>query len=112
MAIRWEWNDKIGTATHEEGYTLNLYRGNAFIIAIYEQEEDGKRFYTLHWFAASKEHMKNMLGLNKGYDNCFSDFGVKELRLNTKYKETADFVQMLAKAKVEIKIELYKGESK
>lgn len=112
MALTWEWNDKMGTAKHVEGYTLNLYRGNAFIIALYEWEKDGKERYQLHWFAASKDHMKNMLGLNKDYDNCFKDFGIEEIRLDVNYKETADLVQMFAKAKLEIKIELYKGENK
>lgn len=112
MALIWQWNDQMGTAKHVEGYTLNLYRGNAFVIALYEwEEEKGDKFYNLHWFAAGEDHMKNMLGLNKGYTNCFKDFGIEEIRLDVNYKETAKLVQMFAKAKLEIKIELYKGEN-
>ena len=112
MALRWEWSDKMGKCKYKNGYESNLYRGNAYVISIYHYEENGEPYYQLNWFAASKDHMKNMLGLNKGFDNCFKDFGVEEIRLDVNYKETAELVQMFAKAKLEIKIELYKGESK
>lgn len=112
MALNWQWNDKMGTAKHVEGYTLNLYKGNAFVIAIYEWQDGEKDLYNIHWFAVSEDHMKNMLGLNKGYDNCFKDFEIEEIRLDVNYKETAKLVQMFAKAKLEIKIELYEGRTK
>lgn len=103
MSLNWQWSDKMGECTHSNGLKTNLYRGNAFTIALYEKDNT----YSLSWFAADEAHMKNMLGLTKGYDNCFIDFGITEMRLNTKYKETAKLVQMLAKSRTPITVTLY-----
>lgn len=108
MALNWDWDKKMGTCTMD-GTELSLYRGNAFCIALKEYENDT---YSLMWFAADKNHMKNMLGLSKGFTNIVEDWGITELRLNTEYKETAEMITLLAKAKMEITIKLYKEESK
>ena len=63
MSLNWEWKDKMGTCTYEDGTKCNLYRGNAFTIAVYEDEKENT--YQMVWFAADEAHMKNMLGLNK-----------------------------------------------
>ena len=105
MSLNWEWNDKMGTCTYENGIKNNLYRGNAFTIAVYENEED--ETYQLVWFAADENHMKNMLGLTKGYENVIEKWGIKELELNTEYKETVKIVNLMAKAKMKITIKLY-----
>lgn len=112
MAIRWDWNDKMGEVIYTHGRKNDLFRGNAFCISVYTNTVNKERYYQLAWFAADEQHLKNMLGLNtkEGFEECFSHFEIETLRLNTKYKETAKFVQLLAKAKVNIKIELYKGE--
>lgn len=104
MALNWDWNDKMGICTYENGHTSQLYRGNAFIIAINEYEDEA---YTLAWFASDANHMKNMLGLTKEYDNIFTDYGIVSFSLDTRYKETAQLIQMLAKARMKISIELY-----
>lgn len=104
MALHWQWNEKMGECTYENGHKSNLYRGNAFIIATNEFEDDT---YNLAWFAVDETHMKNMLGLTKGYDNIFKDWGITEIKLDTRYKETAKFIQMIAKSKTAIRIELY-----
>lgn len=104
MALNWQWNDKMGECIYENGHKSNLYRGNAFIIATNEFEDNT---YNLAWFAADETHMKNMLGLTKGYDNIFKDWGITEIKLDTSYKETAKFIQMIARSKTPIKIELY-----
>lgn len=107
MSINWQWNDKMGTCTYTNGYKSNLYRGNAFVIAVNEwTDESGKELYSLAWFAADEQHMKNMLGLTKGYDECWSSFGICELELNVNYKETAKLVALLAKAKIEVAVKL------
>lgn len=104
MALNWQWNDKMGECTYENGHKTNLYKGNALTIAIHEHEDNT---YTLAWFACDTDHLKNMLGITKGYDNVFKHFGIVELRLDTKYKETEKIIQLFAKAKMKIKIELY-----
>lgn len=80
MALNWNWNEKVGEATlvqKQKGgdgkrFTIDLYQGNAFLIAIYrfKTEEDEKEdtfHYTLHGFFCDKEHAKRCLGLAKGY---------------------------------------------
>ena len=103
MSLNWKWEDKMGTCTYENGQKNNLYRGNAFTIAVYEDSE----YYNLVWFAADENHMKNMLGLNKGYENIMKNWGITELELNTEYKETVKIVNLMAKAKMKITIKLY-----
>lgn len=103
MSLNWKREDKMGTCTYEDGTKCNLYRGNAFTIAIYENNE----YYNLAWFAADENHMKNMLGLNKGHSNIMKDWGIAELELNTEYKETIKIVNLMAKAKMKITIKLY-----
>lgn len=105
MSLNWQWSDKMGECVYNNGYKSNLYRGNALTIAINENDKDNT--YTLAWFAADEAHLKNMLGLTKGYDNVFKEFGIKTLRLNTEYKETQTIIKLLAKAKVPVTIELY-----
>lgn len=104
MALHWQWNDKMGVSVDKNGYIANLYRGNAFVIAVYENDDDT---YSLAWFAADEAHMKALLGLTKDHTNIFADWGITQLKLDTRYKETAKLVQMLAKSKTPIRIELY-----
>lgn len=108
MSLNWQWSEKMGKAILSNGKEVNLYRGNAFIIAINEWKQNGEELYSLAWFAVDKQHMKNMLGLTKEFkNNCFKDFNIKEIILDTKYKETAEFVKLLAQAKSEVTIRLY-----
>lgn len=109
MALRWDWNDKMGECVYEDGTTVNLYQGNGLMIAIHEHEDDT---YNLAWFFVDEAHAKNMLGLTKGYDNCMADAGIKTIRLNTNYKSVPKIVSLFAKAKMNIMIELYTEEEK
>lgn len=104
MGLSWDWTDKMGTCTYDNGWESTLYRGNAFCIAINHLPDE---MYNLAWFAVDEMHFKNLLGLTKGYDGCFKDFHITKLKLNTKYRETAKMVTHLAKAKAEVTIELY-----
>lgn len=106
MSLNWNWEDKIGECVYDNGQTSNIYRGNAFMIATTEYPDDT---YTLAWFAADKNHMKNLLGLTKGCTNVFMQFGIVEMSLSTKYPETAEMCAMLAKAKMNITIKLGEG---
>lgn len=107
MSLNWSWNNKVGECVYDNGHTCNLYEGNALIIAIEETDTT----YSLGWFAADLAHMKNMLGLTKGHDNCFEDFGVAKLRFNEKARNAEKLVSLFAKAKMPITVEFYKEVS-
>lgn len=111
MSLNWNWTDKMGELTDDRG-TYNLYQGNALFIAVCEFEQDGENLYNVQMFACDMEHLKNMLGLKKGYDNIIEDWGWKKIRLNTRYKSVPKIVESFAKAKLPIEIELYYEEEK
>lgn len=112
MSINWQWTDKMGTVTDERGYTSNLYRGNCFMIAVNEfKDERGVDVYSLAWFFADETHLKKCFGLTKGYEeNHPNDYHWQKFELNTEYKETAKFIQYLAKAKANVEIKLFNKE--
>ena len=112
MSINWNWNDKMGTVTDKRGYTANLYRGNCFMIAVNEFTEDGVDRYSLAWFFADEGHLKNCLGLTKGYGvNLLNDYHWASFKLNTRYKEVPKFINCLCKAKANVTIELFHEEA-
>ena len=112
MALNWDWNKKIGTIdifNYDEVRTYQLYQGNAFLIMLWEYEEDGKEMWQMHNFFIDKEHAKNCLGLTKDYDNMFNTeyYKLKKITLNKgKYRYTKDLLDMLIKAFDEISIEI------
>lgn len=63
MALRWDFKtDKLGwidipESETETKATVNLYDGNALMIAVYETE----KHYYMHSFFADEEHAKNCL---------------------------------------------------
>ena len=101
MSINWNWKDKIGTATDRNGNTVNIYRGNCFMIGIYEyKDKEGNDLYNLAWFFADENHMKNSFGLNKGYEKETIDkYNFESFSLNTEYKEVWKFAKAVAQAK-------------
>lgn len=107
MALTWDWKDKMGEVIDKNGTKANLYQGNALIIAIYEHQDNT---YDLAWFFIDEAHMKNMLGLTKGYNNCMEKSGIKKLKLDTRYKSIPKIVSAFAKAKMKIEIKLYVGK--
>lgn len=55
-------------------FTYTLYKGNAFLIALYEyKDEDGTDMYQMSWFLLDKDHAKRCLGLEKDTSNMFSE---------------------------------------
>ena len=119
MALHWQWKDKIGEMTLQQGkreWTINLYEGNAYLIMIHEFEEDGTEKYNVIGFFLDKQHMRNCLGLNKknGYgDNIYGEAGNRatKFRINKKaYRHTKELVTALVEAFDEITIELYAEE--
>ena len=112
----WNWKEPCGEATIDcrDGHTatLNLYRGNAYLIWIDEHEDHGEVISFFH----DKQHMKNMLGLNKkeGHDyNHFNKswFRVTKLRLNkARHPRAYEIAEAFAKAFDDITIEIYKED--
>lgn len=113
MALNWSWSEKCGEAVFEQRgkeFTVNLYQGNAYLIFIYEYEEDGNNMYNLFTFWADKVHAKRCLGLEKGYENLYSDERdkLKKIRINkSKFSKTSEMVGLLAKAFDDLVIEIY-----
>ena len=111
--LNWNWDKKVGTITifnYDKEVKYSLYQGNAFLIMLYEYEEDGKELWTMHNFFVDKEHAKNCFGLTKGYDdNIFNRklYQIRKIRINkAKYRYTKDLVDMLIKAFDNISIEI------
>lgn len=63
MALRWDWNNKIGELLikqNEKEFNISVYKGNALAIFIYEfVNEKGIEQYQMHQFFCDKEHFKN-----------------------------------------------------
>lgn len=120
MALYWDWKDKVGEAIfeHADGkeYTINLYKGNAFLIFINEYKETDSEgvehnVYNLYAFFADEAHAKRCLGLTKDTDNMFYDgyTKLKKIRINKeKYSYTNKLVSLLVKAFDNLEIEIYK----
>ena len=116
MSLNWNWSEKCGEAVFEQRdkeFTVNLYQGNAYLIFIYEYEEDGNNMYNLFTFWADKGHAKRCLGLEKDYQgvkyNLYTDTDkLKKIRLNKKKcNRFAELVGLLAKAFDNLVIEIY-----
>ena len=116
--LQWNWDNKVGEVeifNHDKVVTYKLYEGNAFLIMLYEYEEDGKDMYSMHNFFADETHAKRMLGLDKKWketygNNCFDqpNYKMKKIRINKKeYTHTKKLVSMLADAFDDITIEIY-----
>ncbi len=75
--ITWSWSKKIGEwkeVQRGKEFTFNIYSGgNCPAVIIYVFEVDGQEKYQIQNFFADKSHLRNCLGLNKGYDNIFID---------------------------------------
>lgn len=63
MALRWDWNNKIGELLINQDsrdFTINVYKGNALAIFIHEfTNNEGVEKYNLYTFFHDKEHFKN-----------------------------------------------------
>lgn len=118
--ITWNFNEKVGEAVIyniDKEITYNLYKGNAFLIFLYEYKENGKDMYQLNNFFADKIHAKRMLGIDKKWTDTYGDnlfntecYKLKKIRINKEMyglKETKMLIDMLIEAFDEIKIEIY-----
>ena len=117
MALEWDWKKKVGTMTIfecDEEVEVSLYQGNAFLIMIYEYQEDGEDRWTMHNFLLDKQHAKNCLGLSKGHnENLFNQdtYQIRKIHIDAdKYRYTKELIDMLLKAFDNIEIKITKGE--
>lgn len=114
MALNWKWSEKVGEADIQQKgieFTCSLYQGNAYLIFLYEWEEDGQNLYQMHSFWADKDHMKNMLGLNPKNGFSVNEFNLESerlvaIRINRKMRYTKEIVTSLVQAFDNLKIEL------
>ena len=110
MALRWQWNEKGGEVTFKNGDVYPWYEGNGLMIVLNEWQENEETYWSMFWFFADKEHAKNMLGLSKGHENCFSDNPITEITINRKWSyQWKDLVTLLTKAFPDIRITLHNG---
>lgn len=113
MALNWNWSDKVGEliTSDRDGntYAHSIYSGNAWMIMVDEwiDEKTGANMYNFHNFIADETHLKNCLGLTKGYKNVIKDWGWQELHLSVDYKHTPKIVTAIARARLPITIKLY-----
>ena len=63
MALRWNWDKKIGQLDirqDEREFKIDVYKGNALAIFINEwKDEKGVERYSMYNFFCDKEHFKN-----------------------------------------------------
>ena len=116
--LQWDWEHKVGEVVilnDDKPVTFTLYQGNAFLIMLYEYEEDGKDMYQMHSFLCDEAHAKRMLGLDKKWKgtygkNCFNQPQYKMTKIRIKkseYSYTKKLVAMLVEAFDELTIEIY-----
>lgn len=123
MALNWSWSEKCGELTVVQGedeFTLNLYQGNALLIALYEYKKREVDMYDMFTFWADKEHMKRCLGTakktkNNAWYNMYDDNMLRftKIRLNkAKNRYWKDIVKEMATAFDDLTIELYSEKEK
>lgn len=115
MSLNWQWKERVGylvTDDQEEirktwkNYRINLYRGNAPLIAISEWEnEKGNMMYQPFSFFCDEDHAKRCLGLAK--DSDYIMFGVKEIHLDVNLdKDMEKIVKLWMKAIVKYDLDV------
>lgn len=124
MSVNWNWENKVGTLEiadpcgSDKTFVLNLYQGNAMLIAVHEyKNEQGRDMYTLYMFFNDEKHLKNVLGMNKkgGFSaNMLKDDGWLKIRINTKKwwpkgcsMKLSKFVGLLLEGLPDLTIELF-----
>lgn len=101
MALTWNWDSKIGSVERKSfggnTYYSSLYRGNAFLIEIYDDEQCD--MYNLQSFLVDKKHAKNMVAdACKTYENSFDGTPTRVILLKDEIdkKEIKDYLYYLA----------------
>ena len=114
--VTWNWKKKMGSCKWycNDGTTtkVNIYVGNCLGVFIldYKDEETKEEKYQFVTFFNDEQHLKNCLGLSKGYKEDIMKNRIKSLKLNTYYKASLEMGVLFAKAGY--KVELYYKENK
>lgn len=118
--LEWNFDKKVGEVeifNYDEVVTCNLYKGNAFLIMLYEYEENKKQMYSMHSFFVDETHAKRMFGLDKKWKDTYGKnrfnqpkYKMQKIRINKNeygFQNTKKLVNMLLEAFDEINIEIY-----
>lgn len=121
MALNWYWERKVGTLVihqvikhndnidFDKWFKISLYKGNAFLIMLYEYEEDGKKMYSMHNFFVDKQHFQNVV---KDAPQVFSDW--KAITIDRSYYKPSELntlINGISKCNPKCTI-ILKGENK
>ena len=104
MAVEWKWDCKQGEIYHDK-WVMDIYGGNAMLIAMYRTDKDGV-YQMPPIFFNDKTHAKRMLGLAKGFDDIFEGNIDKIVLYRDKWdkKPFKDIVELFAEAYDDIEI--------
>lgn len=101
MALTWYWDKKIGSVRRQnvkgDYFYSSLYRGNAFLIEIYEDEQC--ETYSLQSFLVDKKHATNMVKDHcRTYENLYDGTPTRAILLKDEIdkKEIKDYLYYLA----------------
>ena len=101
MALTWYWDSKIGSVERKtfegKSYYSSLYRGNAFLIEIYDDEQCD--MYNLQSFLVDKKHANNMIKDEcRTYENSFDGTPTRVILLKDEIdkKDIKDYLYYLA----------------
>lgn len=122
MSVNWSWKAKKGTIawvpTKEaktEGakpFKWNFYQANCIGCFLYEYKENGKDMYQFETYFNDWESVKRYLGLTKNsygfkentLKELYSTHIVKEITLNTYYKDNLKLAELFTKAGFKVKL--------
>lgn len=95
MSLNWDFHKPAGVIYTPEGRTVTLYTGNAQIIMLDEYPDE----YRLVSFWADLSHMRNCLGLAKGYNNIYTDWtGAKWVFYKENCRNLSKMVEAISRA--------------
>lgn len=110
MSLNWLWANKCGEAVRrqlrmnenkelvEHDFTFDLYNGNAFLIFIYNYDEDGQKMYQVNDFWVDETHMKRMLGIDKKDKETLGDNREDDIIKFTFYKDKCRYLKKIVSA--------------
>ena len=124
MSVNWSWKAKKGAiawvptkeAKNEgaKAFKWNFYQANCIGCFLYEykDKETNKDMYKFMTFFNDWEHVKRCLGLVKTrdgykdnlYKEMYSTHTIKEIRLNTYYKDNLKLADLFTRAGFKVKL--------
>ena len=117
MSVNWNWKELKGEITFKNDrgrFKVKIYNANCLGALIYEfkDKETKEDKYTFFGFWSDLNHLKNILGLSKKYqDNVYlnlnGNYGniVSKIKLNTYYKDWDKIAKLFTLC--DIRVSLY-----